>query len=589
MGKNAGDRIFPIESETDIVKVTGFIGKPETAKPITHDSKRGIFNYNWTYSSGNLIYAQDVGGDENFGLYLANVVSGEIKEVTKPGKSRAEVTAASFQRPNELVISTNARDPRYFDYQILYLTTKETKNLFTNKEDFASVDFDKQFNPVIATKSNGDGSNTWFLWDKKSHTFKKKAVIPFEDSMSTAVADVSFDGSKVYLFDSRKRDKSALVEWDLKLNKSKVLATNDKADIDFFMKHPKTEALLFAFAVYQKREMQFFDKEFQRHFEGLQKILGEDINVSSMSHEGDQWVITTTSPNKPVTYYFYDVKTEKLGEPLVARKSLIPYSDRLSAMTPVIIKSRDGLDLVSYLTLSQKPADNALVLLVHGGPWGRDTYGYNPVHQWLADRGYNVLSVNFRASTGFGKKFLNAGDQQWGRNMHNDLIDAVHWAVENKYADADNVAIFGGSYGGYSALAGVTFTPDVFAAAVDVVGPSNLETLLKSVPPYWESFRTTLYKRMGDPRTAEGRQLLKERSPLTYVDKIKKPLLIMQGANDPRVKKAEADQIYNSMVAKKIPVEYVLFPDEGHGFAKASNNMASNARSEEHTSELQSH
>lgn len=552
-------------------------GKPETSKPVTNDSKRGVFNYNWTYTAGTIIFTQDVSGDENDGLFTVNVITGETKEISAPGKSKTDVAEVSFERPNEVVIMTNARNPQFFDYQILNLTTKKTQDLFTNKENYASIAFDKQYNPVIASKTNGDGTSTYFLWDKKSRSFKKKAVIPFEDSMSTAVADVSYDGSKVYLVDSRKRDKAALIEWNLKTNKQTILATNSKADIDNLFLHPKTGALLATSANYLKKELQFFDKDFQKNYDFLKQQLGEDISVTSMSFEGDQWVVTSTAPDKPVTFYFYDAKTHKLGEPMIGRKSLQAYANRLSPMTPVEIKSRDGLTLVSYLTLAKKPVDKSFVLLVHGGPWGRDNYGYNSMHQWFADRGYNVLSVNFRASTGFGKKFLNAGDLQWGRNMHNDLIDAVNWAVKQGYADPKKVAIVGGSYGGYSALAAVTFTPDVFAASVDIVGPSNLETLLKSVPPYWESFRTTLYKRVGDPRTEQGRRILYNASPLHFADRIKTPLLILQGANDPRVKKAEADQIYNAMVSKKIPVEYVLFPDEGHGFAKASNNMASNA------------
>lgn len=552
-------------------------GKPETAKAVTHDSKRGISQFHWTYSSGHLVFAMDAAGDENYGIYTVNVVSGENKEITKPGKAMTNVADASALRPNEVVILTNARDPKYFDYQILNLTTKATTDLFTNKENYSSVMFDQQYNPVVASKSNDDGGSTIFLWSKKEKAFKKKSIIPFEDGLSTSPVHVSHDGSKVLMVDSRGRDKSALVEWDTKTDKTKVLSSNDKADVDDLLVHPKTEKLLYVSANHLKKELKFYDKEFQTHFEYLQKTLGQDISITSMSYEGDQWVVTTNFSDKPVAFYFYDVKTKKIGEAIIARKSLVPYTDRLSPMTPVEIKSRDGLQLVSYLTLAKKPADKSLILLVHGGPWHRDVYGYNAWHQWLSDRGYNVLSVNFRGSTGLGKSFTNAGDKQWGRNMHNDLIDAVNWAVAKGYADAKKVAIVGGSYGGYSALAGITFTPDVFAASVDIVGPSNLETLIAAFPAYWESFKTTLYKRVGDPRTEEGRKLLKERSPLTHVDKIKTPLLILQGANDPRVKKAEADQIYNSMVAKKIPVEYVLFPDEGHGWLRAANNMGANA------------
>lgn len=556
-------------------------GKPQTAKPVTHDTKRGIFRYNWTYTPGILTFSQDVAGDENFGLYTLNVATGEITEITKPGKITSQIAETSHLRPQEVVIMTNERDPKYFDYKILNLKTKATTDLFTNTENYAGIMFDKNFHPIIASQSNKDGSSTIFLWNSGSKKFVKKTVVPFEDSMTSSAVDVSHDGSKVYLLDSRKRDKAALIEWDIKSDKSKVVASDERSDIQGLQMHPQTGKLLWASSYYLKRDIQFFDKDFQKHFESIEKKLNTEINVTSMSLDGNQWVLFADSTDKPVAFYFYDVKTETLSQPLYHTKSMIPYADRMSPMQAIEIPSRDGYQLVSYLTQARKPAGKSLVLLVHGGPWGRDDYGYNPYHQWLADRGYNVLSVNFRASTGFGKKFLNAGDKQWGRKMHDDLIDAVTWAVKNDYADPKQVVIMGGSYGGYAALAGVTFTPDTFAAAVDIVGPSNLETLLATVPPYWESFRANLYKRVGDPTTAAGKKLLKERSPLTHVDKIKKPLLILQGANDPRVKKAEADQIYNAMVAKKIPVEYVLFPDEGHGFAKAANNMGANAITEE--------
>jgi len=246
-------------------------------------------------------------------------------------------------------------------------------------------------------------------------------------------------------------------------------------------------------------------------------------------------------------------------------------------MKPVTIKSRDGLELVSYLTVppGKEPKNLPAVLFVHGGPWGRDVWGYHPYHQWLANRGYAVLSVNYRGSAGFGKKFLHAGDREWAGKMHDDLIDAVQWLIKEGIADEKKVAIFGGSYGGYAALVGATFTPDVFACAVDIVGPSNLITLLKSIPPYWAPV-----KKMFDLRVGDSEALLRERSPLFKVDQIKIPLLIAQGANDPRVKQAEADQIVQAMRAKKLPVTYVLFPDEGHGFARPENRLAFNAVTE---------
>jgi dipeptidyl aminopeptidase/acylaminoacyl peptidase len=283
----------------------------------------------------------------------------------------------------------------------------------------------------------------------------------------------------------------------------------------------------------------------------------------------------------PVRYYLYDRGAKKARYLFNNRPELegLP----LAKMHPVVIRSRDGLDLVSYLTLpaaSDLDGDAVpdspvpMVLLVHGGPWARDSWGFNPLHQWLANRGYAVLSVNYRGSTGFGKKFVNAANKEWAGKMHNDLLDAVDWAVERKIAQKDNVAIMGGSYGGFATLVGLTFTPDVFACGVDIVGPSNIRTLLETIPPYWAPAVAMWKSRVGDHTSAEGREFLDSRSPLTRVANIKKPLLIGQGANDPRVKQSESDQIVKAMQEKNIPVTYVLFPDEGHGFTRPQNRMS---------------
>lgn len=558
-------------------------GKPATATPVTHDTRRGIFSFSWTHSSGVLLFSQDQAGDENFGLYTVNVASKETTEIMPPGKTVTSISAVSHLRPEEVILAVNDRDARYFDYKILNLASKTLTELFTNTEGFGSVLFDYNYRPVLADKSNPDASISIFLWQAENKKFVQKSVISFEDSFSSRAVSVSLDGKKVFLLDSRGRDKAALKELDLLTGQEVTLAESQNSDVEDIFQHPKTRKILWASANYLKNETYFLDSEVQKHFEGIQKELAVDTNlkITSMSLEGDHWVLLNHEPNQPAAYHFYEVKTGALSEPLFARKALVPYAEKLHPQLALEIPSRDGYQLVSYLTQTRQQKTKSLILLVHGGPWARDSYNFSQDHQWLADRGYNVLSVNFRGSTGFGKKFLNAGNYEWGRKMHEDLIDAVQWAIQQGYAHKDRVAIMGGSYGGYAALAGLTFTPETFAAAVDIVGPSNLETLLESTPPYWESIRTNLYRRMGDPSTAEGRALLKERSPLNHADKIKRPLLILQGANDPRVKKAEADQIYNALVAKNIPVEYVLFPDEGHGFRKSQNDMAAMAIAEE--------
>jgi len=353
------------------------------------------------------------------------------------------------------------------------------------------------------------------------------------------------------------------------------------------MAHPMEKTIEAVSFTYKRREWKILDASIKADLNYLKKVADGEMNVTDRTLDDKHWIVAYVMDNGPVRYYHYDRPGEKAKFLFSNRKAL--EGQPLTRIHPVVIKSRDGLNLVSYLSLPvwmdrdsdgrpEKPVP--IVLFVHGGPWARDSWGYSSYDQWLTNRGYAVLSVNFRSSTGFGKKFVNSGDLEWARKMHDDLIDAVNWAIKKKIADPKRVAIMGGSYGGYATLVGLTYTPDVFACGVDICGPSNLITLLESIPPYWKPMLDVFTTRVGDHRTDEGRKLLTERSPLTYVDRISRPLLIGQGANDPRVKQAEADQIVKAMEDKNIPVAYVLFPDEGHGFARPENRIAFNAVAE---------
>ena len=327
-----------------------------------------------------------------------------------------------------------------------------------------------------------------------------------------------------------------------------------------------------------KPEKEFLDKTYAKDFQYLETLRpGTVPTLAGTTLDFNQWIVACLSDYGPVYYYLYNRTYQKADYLFSNRKSLEGLA--LSPMVPLELKSRDGLTLVSYLTLppgiSLKTAQNLpTILLVHGGPESRDSWGYDSQHQWLANRGYAVLSVNYRGSSGFGKKFVTAGNKEWGRKAHDDLIDAVQWLIKEKISDPHKIAIFGGSYGGYATLVGLTFTPDVFACGVDIVGMSNLITLLNSFPPYWKPILSSIIQKAGDPKTEEGLKLLAERSPLTHVDKIKRPLLIAQGANDPRVTQAESEQIVDAMRKRNIPVTYVLYPDEGHGFAKPDNRIS---------------
>uniref|UniRef100_UPI0035AD84C2 alpha/beta hydrolase family protein n=1 Tax=Promineifilum sp. TaxID=2664178 RepID=UPI0035AD84C2 len=361
----------------------------------------------------------------------------------------------------------------------------------------------------------------------------------------------------------------------------RLLAEDARADVSDALRHPTERDVQAVAIVYDRKAWQVLDMEIAPDLEYLATVADGDVEVTSRSLDDHYWLVAYLVDDGPARYYLYDRE---------ARAATFLFTDRaeleglpLVKMCPAIIRARDGVDLVGYYSLPHDADSDGdgipdrplpTVFLPHGGPWGRDMWGYHPWHQWLANRGYAVLAVNFRASTGFGKAFCNAGDQQWVGVVLEDQQDAVAWAIAQGIADPARVAVMGGSFGGYSTLAGLTFYPEVFACGVDIVGPSNLITLLETIPPYWKPVLELFMKRVGDLRTEEGRALLTAHSPLTHVGRIIRPLLIAQGANDPRVKQAESDQIIAAMQAKGIPVTYVLYPDEGHGFARPENNLS---------------
>ncbi|MFN4182904.1 MAG: alpha/beta hydrolase family protein, partial [bacterium] len=389
------------------------------------------------------------------------------------------------------------------------------------------------------------------------------------------------------MIDSRGRDTAVLEEIHIASKETKVLGEDPRADIVEIVMHPTEKTILAASFIYERKHWKPVEPAWEEAFSFLSRLIDGDFSVTSQTLDNRKWIVEYTMDNGPVRYYLYDTEEKEAQFLFTARPDMenLP----LARMHPVIIPSRDGLNLVSYYTLPvwSDPDGNGspeeplpLVLVVHGGPWSRDFWGYHPWHQWLANRGYAVLSVNFRGSTGFGKKFLNAGNREWGGKMHDDLIDAVQWAIHQGIAEPSKIAIMGGSYGGYATLVGMTFTPEVFACGVDIVGVSNLVTFINSIPPYWKPLLDIIKTRVGDHTTEEGRKFLLSRSPITFVDRIQKPLLIAQGKNDPRVKETESQQIVDVMQKKGIGVTYVLYPDEGHGFARPENSISFTAITE---------
>jgi dipeptidyl aminopeptidase/acylaminoacyl peptidase len=557
----------------------GPLENPDAAKPVTEEKQRGIRAYFWSYDNAHVLYMQDNKGDEDWHVYSVDVASNTTKDLTAIPKVNAQIVGVSEKFPGEILVGLNDRDPRYHDLYRIDLSSGERK-LVEKNPDFAGFVADDNFKARLASKMTEDGGSQYFEPDG-SGGWKPFFKIANEDSLTTAPIGFSKSGEILYMTDSRGRNTSALVQLNLKDGLQEVLASNNLADLGMTLVHPTEKNIQAVTFNYERQKWKILDPAIEPDMEYLRGVEAGDLQIASRTLDNKIWIVAYLRDDGPVRYYRYDRPEKKSSFLFTNRKSLegVP----LTKMDPVVIKSRDGLNLVSYLTLpkgvEQGPTGRPkqalpMVLLVHGGPWGRDEWGYDPEHQLLANRGYAVLSVNYRGSTGLGKEFTNAGNKQWAAKMHDDLIDAVDWAVKEKIADAKRVAIMGGSYGGYATLVGLTFTPDVFACGVDLVGPSNLFTLLSTIPPYWAPAMELFKDRVGDPTTDAGKQLLNDRSPLNLVDKIQKPLLIGQGANDPRVKQSESDQIVSAMQKKKIPVTYLLFPDEGHGFARPENNLA---------------
>ena len=549
------------------------------AKAVTADKTRPVFKYFWAFDNKHLLYLQDKGGDENFHLHRVVLETGEVKDLTPIDGARVEVQALSHKKPGTIIVGMNDRDKSIFDAYSIDLATGEKTLVGQNDQQFVGWIFDNELALRFAQKMDETGAMVTMVKDKKG--WKEFDKVPSEDMLTTAILGFDKKSTGYYGFDSRGRNTAALYRFDARTKKKKLLFEDKKVDVGALIFHPTEKTVQAVSVNYDKPRWHVLDKKIKKDLDALTKIGGGAPIIASRTLDDKFWVVAFDSDVGSPKYYRWDRAKQKEQflfsvQPALDEQPLVP-------MHPVVIKTRDKLDMVSYLSLPKAADANAdgkadapvpMVLFVHGGPWGRDDWGFNPIHQMLADRGYAVLSPNFRSSTGFGKAFTNAGDKQWGKKMHEDLLDAVAWAVSSGVTSKEKVCIMGGSYGGYATLAALTLTPDEFACGVDIVGPSSIVTLLETIPPYWVPMIKLFYNRVGDPTTPEGKQALLDVSPLTHADKIKKPLLIGQGANDPRVKKSESDQIVAAMKAKKIPVSYVVFPDEGHGFARPENNLA---------------
>ncbi len=553
------------------------VGNFDAARPISNDQSRGIRQHFWVPNGAYIAYLQDTGGNENWHVHVVDIATGEDRDLTPvPEGARATVMGGSYSHPDTLVIGTNERNPQLFDAFHLNVVTGEMV-LVEENPGFVGYDFDEDLNARLATQQTASGG--FAVLKRVDGEWVPFFEVPQSDSLTSSTLSFTADGTGVYTLSSVDRDTAALFLVDMESGAQTLIAENDLADIGGTLSDPLTNEVLAVNFDYTRSEWEVLSDDVSAAFDALSVSLEGDASIVSQSRDNRFWMVAENAANKPIHYHLLDRETNSLQHMFSTRPELDEAP--LVEMFPAVIEARDGLNLVSYLTLpagSDADGDGVpeealpMVLYVHGGPWARDSYGYNTTHQWLANRGYAVLSVNYRGSSGFGKNFIEAATFEFAGAMHDDLIDAVNWAVASGIAQEDQIAIMGGSYGGYATLVGVTFTPTTFACGVDIVGPSNLITLIESFPAYWAPFlEATWYSRVGDPRTEEGRARLEAASPLSRADDIVRPLLIGQGGNDPRVTKLESDQLSETMVANGQQVTYVNFTDEGHGFARPEN------------------
>jgi dipeptidyl aminopeptidase/acylaminoacyl peptidase len=541
-----------------------------SAKAVTHDTKRGIITYAWTRDSSYILFEQDQGGDENFHLYRTDPSNPNAKAVdlTPSEGARAQIIDLPRDRPNAALVAINARDKRYFDAYEIDIASGRSRLLEKNPGDVDAWFADGH--GIIRACAAQLGTTTEIrVRDLGSGLFRLLAT--YSDEESASIHGFGPDGSFLYISSARGSNTERLVTLDLKTGKETVIDEDPEYDLSEVLISDQTNELLGVGYDRERLTYKAFEKQFARDLSALEMVHDGEIHFRSSTRDEKRWVIAYDSPNDPGATYLYDRETGQ-AQFLYRPRPWLP-RDALADVKSITFQSRDGLAIHGYLTVPKGVEARNLptVLVVHGGPWARDNWGYDPETQFLANRGFAVLQINYRGSTGYGKRFLHAGDREWGGKMLDDLVDGAEWAVSQGFADRGRLAIYGGSYGGYATLAALAFRPKIFACGIDYVGISNLLTFMNTIPPYWETFRDIMYKRVGDPKA--DREFLLSRSPLFAVDKIEAPLLVAQGYNDPRVNHAEAEQIVDALKAKGSPVEYLVKMDEGHGFQNPENRM----------------
>lgn len=537
---------------------------------ITSAKERDITSYFWK-GNNKIMYLQDKAGDENFKLYSVNKDGSDLKLLTPEDKVRAGIVDDLEDIDDYMLISTNERNPQAFDVYRLNVNTGEKKMIAENPGNIMGWITDHDGKLRVATAS--DGVNSVVLYrDTEEEPFKEVLVTNFRDELNPLF--FTFDNKFMYASSNLGRDKSAIVKFDIANGKElELMYENPDVDVSGLSYSRKRKVLTTISYVKEKREMKFLDSETEKRYDRLKKELGDyEVVITGLNKNEDKFLVRTYSDRSLGSYYFYDAASDKLSK--IVEVSPWLNENELAVQKPVTYKSRDGLTIHGYLTLpvGVEPKNLPVVMNIHGGPWARDNWGFNPEVQFLANRGFAVLQVNYRGSTGYGKKFWEASFREWGKKMQDDVSDGVKWLISEGIANPKKVGIYGGSYGGYATLAGLAFSPELYACGVDYVGVSNLFTFMKTIPPYWEPFRKMMYEMVGNPEVDSA--LFVSASPVFHADKIVAPLFVAQGKMDPRVNIAESDQMVEAMKKRGVEVEYMVKDNEGHGFRNEENRFA---------------
>jgi dipeptidyl aminopeptidase/acylaminoacyl peptidase len=549
------------------------LADPRAGRPLTRATDRNLgFYFRWAHTNRHLIYFQEHDGDENWRASSVDIETGGIVLLTPERGVKAWLQEQDRKFPAEVLIRHNQRDKRFFDLFRVNVVTGASELVFENHE-YVGLVTDSSFRLRLGVRFAADGTAECFE-RRPDGSWAPFTTVPIGDLDATELLDFSADGNTLYLVDSRGRDKAALFALDMTTRAATPLAEDDEADIDEVIFDADRRPFA-ARATKDRARWHAVDPRANRILAQLAAHGAGDVDF--VSSRADDRLLTVHYERDTASgeYALIDTQTGEVRTLFEWRAALNKVV--LHKMESVVIPSRDGLSLNGYLTRPGAEAGSGrlpLVLVIHGGPYARDNWGFNSTHQWLADRGYAVLSVNYRGSTGYGKAFVTAADHEWGGRMHDDLIDAVDWAVAQGIADSKRVGFFGGSYGGYSALMAATKTPEVFACIVDLFGVSNLLTFMATIPPYWGPWFSIWRNRVGDPDTDAGHAFLAERSPLNHVERVVRPILIAQGLQDVRVVAAESEQMVAALKSRSVPVTYVSFRDEGHGFVRPENRLA---------------